>query len=224
MSEYYLVDMFATKGPEYLVVIVFLVAVVPFWRLLNSRVVRPQAVAAFEAGRYFDRTHTWSFLDPDGNVRIGIDTFLANIMGAARISSDHAAGESIHRGDPLLTIQHEGKQIAIPSPVNGVIKQSKAGTVINKQDPRQWLVSLKPKQWEQDQQHLIAGSGTTDWIRQETARLRDFMAFTSRKYNYQTEPVTLADGGELRSGLFEDLPEDIWKEFQSEFIDAVMEL
>jgi hypothetical protein len=36
MFNNYFVDFFATKGLEYIVVIIFFIAIIPFWKFLNT--------------------------------------------------------------------------------------------------------------------------------------------------------------------------------------------
>lgn len=38
MFNNYFVDFFATKGIEYIVVIIFFIAIIPFWKYLNAPV------------------------------------------------------------------------------------------------------------------------------------------------------------------------------------------
>lgn len=37
MNDFSYIDIFATKGIEYLIVIVFFILIVPFWKLINPK-------------------------------------------------------------------------------------------------------------------------------------------------------------------------------------------
>ena len=69
-------------------------------------------------------------------------------------------------------------------------------------------------------QKLLFAQKAEDWIRKEFDRLKDFFAFSTQKYGYNPELVILQDGGELMEQALRQMPEDIWEEFQAEFIDA----
>ena len=94
MDNFHYVDIFSTKGFEYIVVILFLLFLIPFWRYIISPVslnIGLQAAGirgAFNKialriphGIHLDPTHTWAFLERSGKVRVGMDEFLMHITG-----------------------------------------------------------------------------------------------------------------------------------------------
>ena len=86
MDNFY-VDLFVTKGLEYLLVIFFLVTLVIFWRLLHkpagSRALQSSAGPGFSKVEwfaladelYYHQGHSWVEQDGSDVVRIGIDDF-----------------------------------------------------------------------------------------------------------------------------------------------------
>lgn len=226
-------DMFASKGPEYLVVIAFLVAVFPFYRYLTgSAELRVKPATAHEripAGVLFDATHTWSFLDTNGLVRVGIDDFLSKLAGPLKAVLHKPVGSTIKRGEPFMSLQSGSRKLVLPAPVSGQIQEIATGDqrVVIPDDgsslEQEWLAMIKPSNWENDQSKLLPGYRLGAWMREEYTRFRDFLAFASQKYGPTAQPVILQDGGELAPEVMTELNNDIWKEFQSEFIDAVFE-
>ena len=80
---------------------------------------------------------------------------------------------------------------------------------------------MEPKRWDVEKTMLILGEKAQEWIRKEHARLRDVLAFAELKYNLNTQPILLQEGGEIADQVLEPMSPEIWEEFQSEFIDAV---
>ena len=79
-------DIFATKGYEYLLVIVFLVSFIFFLRYLNSprkeskarvtaRSLQPDKLD-LDMGLFYSPGHSWVKLEDDGRTSLGIDAFL----------------------------------------------------------------------------------------------------------------------------------------------------
>jgi len=55
-------------------------------------------------GLYYDKTHTWAFMEKDGTVKVGIDDFLQHVTGPLSRIGMKPAGIKVKKGDPLLTI------------------------------------------------------------------------------------------------------------------------
>jgi glycine cleavage system H lipoate-binding protein len=72
-------------------------------------------------GLYFDKTHTWAFMEQDGNVRIGIDDFLQHITGKLTKIKMKQAGEVVRKGEAIMTIIQDGKQLNLYAPISGTI-------------------------------------------------------------------------------------------------------
>jgi hypothetical protein len=56
-------------------------------------------------------------------------------------------------------------------------------------------------------------------LNKELGRLKDFMAMRAEKYSHEPAMVVLQDGGELSDNLLSELPDEIWQDFQKEFLD-----
>jgi ABC-type phosphate transport system substrate-binding protein len=60
-------------------------------------------------GLYFDKSHTWAFMEIDGNVRIGIDDFLQHITGPVTRIKMKEPGEKIKKGEKIFSLIQTGK-------------------------------------------------------------------------------------------------------------------
>ncbi|HUS86161.1 MAG TPA: substrate-binding domain-containing protein, partial [Bacteroidales bacterium] len=112
-------------------------------------------------GLYYDKTHTWAFMEKDGMVRIGIDDFLQHITGPLTRVRMKNPGEKIRKGKQILSIIQNGKQLNIYTPVSGTIKeQNKAldtnTSVINSSPYSEgWVYMIEPTNWLKEIQFFL---------------------------------------------------------------------
>jgi glycine cleavage system H lipoate-binding protein len=177
-------------------------------------------------GILFDKTHTWAFMEKSGEVKIGIDDFLLHITGAVNRVKMKQPGEKIRKGEPAITIIQNGKQLSINAPVSGTVLIKNdllvGDSSLLNQSPVQdgWIYSIEPSNWERESQFLFVADKYKEWIKNEFARLKDFLAYN--RYTSKTEfmPVMLQDGGELNDNLLTNFGPDVWEEFQDKFINT----
>lgn len=238
MEDFVHVNIFATKGIEYLVVIAFLLAIIPFWRYLNSpgRLTASPVVSSIQdaiqkmvgsipKGVFLDPTHSWTFLEPSGSARVGVDNFLLAATGPVNYSELRNTGDKINRGDVISVLEKEGKQLKVYSPISGTIERSnRKASNVNSSDSefydQGWLYKVRPTNWKQEVGRLLFARKAEEWIKAEFERLKDFFAFSTGKYGYNPEMVILQDGGALAEQALDQFPAEIWVEFQAEFIDT----
>jgi glycine cleavage system H lipoate-binding protein len=174
------------------------------------------------AGLYYDTTHTWTFMEDNGSLKVGIDDFLRHILGQVSKIGLKPAGVKIYKGEPLASINSDGKRLVIKSPVSGTIVDrninidSFPGQNELIQD---WLYVIEPSNWKREMEFLFLAGQYKSWLRDEFNRLKDFLAKTLHNHAPQFVPVVMQDGGELAEGFMADLGPEIWEDFQSEFLD-----
>ena len=176
-------------------------------------------------GIYFDKTHTWAFMEKDGSVKIGIDDFLQHITGPLSRVGLKPAGVKIKKGDPLLTIIQNGKHLTIYSPVTGTITASNK-TLINNSSAintapytEGWVYMIEPTNWLREIQFLTMADQYKTWLKDEFSRLKDFLASALQVNTPEYAHVVLQDGGALKDSILADLGPEVWEDFQTKFID-----
>jgi glycine cleavage system H protein len=231
MNGFYYTDIFSTKGIEYLLIISFFLAYIPFYRYLRE-VQSPLfslAKIRLPRGVLFDRTHTWAYLKAEGRVMVGIDDFLAALTGPVSLKRVKQPGDEVKRGDHLATLQSGTKQLKIYAPISGTLKSVNTAAIkrfskrTHNDFTENWLFDMEPKRWDLEKALLLIGDKAQHWIQQESSRFKDVLAYAQRKYEPNLAPVLLQEGGEIVDQVLQDLPEEIWLEVQSEFIDSVKE-
>jgi glycine cleavage system H lipoate-binding protein len=177
-------------------------------------------------GLFYDKTHTWAFMEHDGLVKIGIDDFLKHVVGTITHLKMKVPGEKVRKGEKILTIVRDGKQLNLYSPVTGYIKQQNESLSLNPSKinnsafTETWVYQIEPANWARDLNHMLMIDKYREWLKDEFARLRDFMANSANSNQLVYQHVVLQDGGELKDNILADLGPEVWEDFQTQFIDT----
>jgi len=228
-------NIFETKGIEYLAIIAFFAILIPFWLLLNKQVKNKKRLQKslgnlspnslqIPQGLFFSRFHTWTHLERSGVAKVGLDDLLVHITGEVKISRILDSGEQIKKGDFLGEIVQNDKRLKIYSPISGEIMEANSMLVNNpellNEDPYQkgWMYKIKPTSWVADTQSYFLAEDASFWAQQELERFKDFLATSIGKHSPDPSSVILQDGGELRDQPLSELPNEVWQDFQQEFM------
>ena len=229
-------NIFDTKGIEYLVIIAFLLLLIPFWLALNRQVrikeqvrralgVLSASILKVPQGIFYGKNHTWTYLEKSGTAKVGLDDLLLHITGEVKIHQLKNPGENIKKGEILAEIDQNGKSLSIFSPISGKILNS--NPLLNRnqelmnEDPygKGWLYNIKPTNWVTEIPSCYLADEATNWFKKELDRYKDFLAVNLGKYSPGTSLAVLQDGGELVDNSLSNLPDELWRDFQKEFLN-----
>ena len=175
-------------------------------------------------GLWFDKSHTWAFMEQNGMVRVGIDDFLQHITGSLTRVKMKNPGEQVQKGGVILTIVQSGKQLNICSPVSVTIRTqngllSSRSSVLNTAPFTDgWVYTIEPSNWLRETQFLFMAEKYNDWLKQEFIRLKDFFATSVITAGYA--PIVLQDGGDLKDNILAGFGPEVWEDFQVKFMDT----
>jgi glycine cleavage system H protein len=238
MDGYTYINIFETKGIEYIVIIVFLLSLIPFWVILNKKEEMKsefrKAVHQLSSkimniphGLYYSKNHTWTHMEKSGIAKMGLDDVLLHITGNVKINYLKGPDEFIGKGDLIAEIKQNGRHLKIFSPVSGKILEINSLLIempgIIHEDPydKGWLYSIRPSDWKAETQAYYLAEEAKSWLYKEMERIKDFIAVKSEEYSPSPVPVILQDGGELGHSLLTDMPDELWQDFQREFLDPL---
>lgn len=175
-------------------------------------------------GLFFSKYHIWSHLGVSGVARVGMDDLLLHMIGDVKFTGIREQGERIKKGELLAKINNNGKLLNLYSPISGEILEanpvlSNNPGMIN-EDPyvKGWLYKIKPVSWTADTYSYYLADDAIQFSRQELDKFKDFISTSVRKYSPVPSMVILQDGGELMDQPLAELPNDIWLDFQEDFL------
>ncbi|MEI6454792.1 MAG: hypothetical protein WCO93_00765 [bacterium] len=235
MDGYSYLNIFETKGMEYLFIIAFLLLLIPFWVILNRQVKKTRHlekvlgtltanILKIPQGLLFSANHTWTHLERSGNARVGLSDLLMHITGQVKFNTIRQNGDMIRKGELLAEIDQGGKHLKIYSPISGRVTDinlalgSEPGLVNMDPYGKGWVCKIKPSHWKAETQSYYLAEDATQWLNMELIRYKDFLAKEIGKFSPETSAVVLQDGGELRDNSLSELPNELWQDFQKDFL------
>ena len=177
-------------------------------------------------GLYFGKTHSWAFMKKNGSVKIGIDDFLQHITGTITRVELKRAGETVKKGELLMSIIRKGKLLNIYSPISGTITEVNENleynsSLLNSSPYSEgWVYLIEPLNWGLEIQYLLIAEKYKEALKDEFARLKDFFTSLIKANSLDFAYVTMQDGGELTDNPLAELEPEVWDDFQTKFIDA----
>jgi glycine cleavage system H lipoate-binding protein/ABC-type phosphate transport system substrate-binding protein len=176
-------------------------------------------------GIYFDKAHTWAFMEQDGMVKVGIDDFLQHVTGTITKVQMKKEGTKVQKGEQILSIIQNGKHLDIYAPVSGTIMEHNAvletnsGLINSSPYNEGWIYRIEPTNWFRENQLLFYADKYRQYLTQEFIRLKDFMATVLAAHDGEFSHAVLQDGGEFRDGLLAQMGPEVWDDFQTKYID-----
>ncbi len=236
MNGFNYIDIFETKGIEYIAIIAFFILLIPFWIILNKRnVIRQKIQKAFNMlsfdilkipqGVFYSKNHTWTYLEKTGTAAVGVDDFLLHTTGVVQLINLKNTGETIQKGDLLTEMVKDNKNLKIFSPISGEIittnTQLNENPEVLNNDPygKGWIYKIKPSKWIDETQRLYLAEDAINWSKTELQRFKDFLVLTNKKYTTESALAILQDGGELVDHTLSGLSNDVWLDFQTDFLN-----
>ena len=225
MEGFSYVDIFATKGIEYLLVIGFLLLFVVFWRFLG----RP-ARRVFEAAEkfvpvvnewfrlpeeiYYHLGHSWAAPEGKNLVKVGINDFAQKLVGKIDAIQLPGIGSTIHQGDTGWTLEVDSKKIDMLSPVDGKVVAINERILdspedINKYPYVSWLMKVESPRFSANKKQLLSGALAGKWMEEVRENL-----LSRTNYNLG---LVYQDGGLLVDGMARSLDKDKWDEIAKDF-------
>jgi len=177
-------------------------------------------------GLYFDKTHTWAFMEKDGRVKVGIDDFLQHVTGHITSIGMKSPGVKVNKGDQLCVMIQKGKHLIVNSPVSGVIREqnpvlfANASLVNDSPYGEGWVCIIEPSNWIREIGFLSMADKYGTWLKSEFARLKDFLASALQPNSLVLSHIVMQDGGSVNDHVLADLGPEVWEDFQTRFMNT----
>jgi len=223
------IDIFATKGVEYLIVIGYLVLLVVFWQLFrrprtagdsataDRGVPMPDLPFALHEDLAYHQGHSWVRVPEQGDVvRVGLDDFAQRLLGTPQAIRLPAAGSRLTQGAPAWDVVVHGTRIGMVSPVDGEVVAVNPAVASAPQlvstEPYEggWLLDVRLPASRVALKSLLRGRVARAWLRETWDRFR---ALQTPELG-----VLMADGGMPVHGLARAAEPDRWAEVARAFL------
>ena len=221
-------DIFATKGIEYLIVLIYLVLLVGFWRLLaQPRVARTGAASQPANARmrglfevrdafYYHQGHVWALPEAQSIVRVGMDDFAMRLLGRPGSFNLPAVGKRLRQGERGWVIEVGSESIPVLSPVDGQVVAvntdvlDSPGLALAEPHDRGWLLKVRVGNGRVRLKNLLTGRLARAWMSQTVEKVRQMQAGELG--------IVMPDGGIPVDGFIRVLAPDRWAEVAREFL------
>jgi CheY-like chemotaxis protein len=133
-------------------------------------------------GAFIAPGHTWVRIEPNGQIRIGIDDFARKALGPINEVLAPSFGRTIQRGETLFTLKHGSEFVHFAAPLSGRVTlennslQSDAAAVGTSPYDRGWICMIQPSDLTRELPSLRIGKPVVAWYQEEIKRLRETQA------------------------------------------------
>ena len=211
------IDIYATKGIEYLIVISFLAAFVLFCRYMyqpretgKRARIAPENVTRFRVpeGLFYHQGHGWLRPEPNAIGVVGMDDFAQKLIGKVDAVELPPVGSRLAQGDKGWNLIVNSVRIPMLSPVAGEVVEVNHEVLrtpgILSQDPygKGWLLKVKSGRIATNTRNLLSGNLARAWMENALDKLHPI-------HGESLGPV-LQDGGLPLEGIARILGGDQW--------------
>ncbi|HWS14852.1 MAG TPA: glycine cleavage system protein H [Candidatus Methylomirabilis sp.] len=218
MEGFRFVDIFATKGIEYIIVMAFLAAFIYFSRYLAYRpgVEKQEGPAGsmgyfrIPEGLFYHQGHGWLRPEPGSIGVVGLDDFAQKLVGPVDSLELPGVGDRLAQGDKGWSLVVGSVKIPMLSPVDGEVVAVNPEVLrspgILGTDPygKGWLFKVRSPRIAADIRNLLSGKLARSWMENALSMLHPM--------NPEHLGPVLQDGGLPVEGLARILGGDRWDE------------
>ena len=213
------IDIYATKGIEYLIVIAFLAVFVLFCRYMyrpreEGAVARiaPENVTRFRVpeGLFYHQGHGWLRPEPGSMGVVGLDDFAQKLVGKIDSVELPPVGSRLAQGDKGWSLVVDSVPIPMLSPVAGEVVEVNQEVLrspeILREDPygKGWLLKVKSPRIAGNTRNLLSGKLARAWMENALDNLQPV--------RHESLGPVLQDGGLPLEGIARVLGGEKWQD------------
>lgn len=163
--------------------------------------------------------HVWVRKNADGTMTLGLDDFLAKLVGSVDKLVLPERGAVVSPAASYVTLQHHGKRMHLASPVIGPVvavnKTILQNPLLLSQDPyeRGWLLKVEAQQESASRLERFFVADPIAWLKAQMTQAKEFFA----SHALQPQLATMQDGGVPMVGLLQNYDGQVWEDFGRSF-------
>lgn len=166
--------------------------------------VMPASEYCVPGGAFLSPGHAWARIEPEGQVRVGLDDFTRKALGQVAAVELPARGATVRAGEPLVTLRGTAGTVHLAAPLSGRVAHDNEALrhapelLVESPYDRGWLCLIEPSDLAGELAALRIGEPAVAWYQEEIARLRKAQASTPEPMDWaafeqaflaKTEPV-----------------------------------
>jgi len=213
------IDIYATKGIEYLIVIAFLTAFVFFCRYMYrpreegaAARIASENVTRFRVpeGLFYHQGHGWLRPEPGSIGVVGLDDFAQKLIGKIDAVDLPSVGSRLAQGDKGWSLVAEAVSIPMLSPVAGEVVEVNHEVLrspeLLREDPygKGWLLKVKSTRIASNTRNLLSGKLAKAWMENALDNLQPI--------RHESLGPVLQDGGLPLDGIARVLGGEKWQD------------
>jgi len=223
MEGFSLIDIYSTKGIEYLIAAVFFFVFLALQRYILTSAPGKEKTPGLLAGLPswfrvpegygFHQGHTWmkvELMSPNRQrlVKVGLDDFAQKLIGKVDAVDLPPVGSRLRQGDKGWSLMVDSKAIPMLSPVDGEVvavnQEVLRSPGILSRDPygEGWLLKVKSDRIAADTRNLLSGKVARAWMETSLENLHPI--------RHESLGPVLQDGGLPLDGIARVLGGDQW--------------
>ncbi len=222
--------MFATKGMEYSLVIVYAAVFIPLaillYRVAQRKTTWPQEASAIfgkcsswfqlPGGFSVHRGHAWASPEGGGVFKIGMDDFAGRLIGEPTAMMLPSPGSQLDQGERGWQVRVNGDSLDVLSPLRGEVlevnEQAVNSPSVVAQDPygQGWLMKVRAPQSDGALVNLLSGRLARAWYDDVEDDVRNLM--------HDHLGTVMQDGGTPLDGFAREIAGDRWLDLAAEFL------
>jgi hypothetical protein len=178
----------------------------------ETRVGRPVPVAVacgeLPVDASLQNGFTWS-LEDQGDLLVGAHPLIGALLGSPREASVAVQRGRVEKGQPLIRIRRGHRQLTLPSPVSGKLKEKRRLTELA-EESTDWLCRIEAEGLDEESAGWLRGERAREWTQRRYRGIREALMRTGV---HERLGVALADGGDLPRGVLTQLDDEEWEAF-----------
>jgi glycine cleavage system H lipoate-binding protein len=163
----------------------------------------------------FHPGHTWAVQEGADDVRVGLDSFAADLVGNADEIEVVGPNRWVRQGQRLVTMRVGDVSVDFVAPVEGVVmavnKNLFQDPTLATRDPYKdgWIARVKAPDFSTNQKNLMQRSMIAPWMHYSVSRLTAAVA--------KLNPALAQDGGVPLSGLLRRIDPELCQKLVKDF-------
>jgi len=224
-NPFHFIDIYATKGIEYLWVLAYLAVFVPFIMFLRKPAeetalqpaLKPALASWLDLPKklFYHLGHAWAAMGTDGTVKIGMDAFARMLVGRVNGLEVPQVGQVVAQGEPAWRMQAGNKAVSMVSPVDGEVvevneKLLHAPHILDEDTyDNGWLFKVRPSRLHANLRNLLNADKAGQWTREAMDNL-----FASQESQLG---MVYQDGGQPVDGITRAMDPENWDKIAAKY-------